>query len=101
MRELVTVAEGEMALMRKRLDGCQGNVRVAMHELARRLADLETHVHHGLEDLVYLAGAAGVPDRVERASQGERFDLHDPHDVHTGIAAMHSAALKKTYTRVM
>jgi len=65
MRELVTLAEVEMAGMRKRLDNCQGHMRLTMHDLARRLETLERCVHTSLGDLVYLAGASGVPDRVE------------------------------------
>merc|ERR1719169_78546 len=68
MRELVTLAEIEMAAMRKRLDNCQGHMRLTMHDLARRLESLERCVHSSLSDLVYLAGAAGVPDRKAKAN---------------------------------
>lgn len=71
MRELVTLAEIEMAAMRRRLDNCQGHMRLTMHDLARRLESLERATHKSLADLVYLAGAAGVPDRTEHESQLE------------------------------
>merc|ERR1712086_956278 len=63
LRELVTCAEVEMAFMRKRLDNCQGHMRLTMHDLARRLESLERCIHTSLQDLVHLAGAAGVPDK--------------------------------------
>jgi len=69
MRELVTLAEIEMAAMRRRLDDCQGHMRLTMHDLARRLEALERATHTSLADLVFLAGAAGVPDKTEHESQ--------------------------------
>jgi len=75
LRELVTCAEVEMAFMRKRLDNCQGHMRLTMHDLARRLESLERCIHTSLQDLVHLAGAAGVPDKTEHQSQLERLDM--------------------------
>lgn len=94
MRELVTLAEIEMAAMRKRLDDCQGHMRFTMHDLTRRLEGLEQHVHGTLSDLVYLAGAAGVPDRTEHQAQLERLDVMKP-------TSRGQVALAHTYKRVM
>lgn len=82
MRELVTLAEIEMAAMRKRLNECQGHMRDKMHDLARRLESLERCVHGSLEDLVFLAGAAGVPDKTERMAQADpAFEATHPYTV--------------------
>jgi hypothetical protein len=93
MRELVTLAEIEMATMRRRLDGCQGHMRLTMHDLARRLEGLEKSVHTSLAELVYIAGAAGVPDRTEHQAQLERLDVSMP-------SSKPQAALADTYKRV-
>jgi len=74
MRELVTLAEVEMAEMRSRMDDCQGRMRFTMHDLVRRLEHLERQVHGSLQSLVWLAGSAGVPDKIERGSEAEMFD---------------------------
>lgn len=94
LRELVTLAEMEMAAMRRRLDNCQGHMRLTMHDLARRLEHLERSTHTSLADLVYLAGAAGISDRTEHEAQLETFDVGS-----TGCAK--TAALNETYRRVM
>jgi len=88
MRELVTLAEVEMAAMRKRLQDCQGHMRNTMHDLVRRLESLEKSVHGSLEDLVYIASAAGIPDKVD----GNHADTH---------AAQSNVGLSKAYRRVM
>jgi hypothetical protein len=74
MRELVTLAEVEMAQMRKRMDDCQSRMRFTMHDLVRRLEHLERSVHGSLQSLVWLAGSAGVPDKIERGSEAEMYD---------------------------
>merc|ERR1719174_3390845 len=57
MRELVVLAEVEMAMMRVRLQDCQGRVRNTMHSLVRRLGSLENAVHGSLRDLAFIASA--------------------------------------------
>merc|ERR1719369_122871 len=58
LRELVTLAEGEMHGMRERVKTCQEFVGENMFELGKRLESLEHVVHHSLEDLVHLANGA-------------------------------------------
>jgi hypothetical protein len=94
LRELVTLAEIEMAAMRRRLDNCQGHMRLTMHDLARRLEHLERATHSSLADLVYLAGAAGISDRTEHEAQMETFE-------NSASGCHKSAALTSTYRRVM
>jgi len=94
LRELVTLAEIEMAAMRRRLDNCQGHMRLTMHDLARRLESLERAAHMSLSDLVFLAGAAGIGDRTEHEAQLEMFDVSTNNCKKT-------AALTNTYRRVM
>lgn len=94
LRELVTLAEVEMAAMRRRLDNCQGHMRLTMHDLVRRLAGVEKLVHNSLGDLVFLAGAAGVADRTEHEAQMEQFDVNR-------AGPQKTLALTQTYRRVM
>jgi len=94
MRELVTLAEIEMAYMRKRLDNCQGHMRLTMHDLARRLETLERGVHTGLQDLVFLAGTAGVPERTEHKASVDQFGT-------SPSACKKTNALSSVYKRTM
>lgn len=94
LRELVTLAEIEMAAMRRRLDNCQGHMRLTMHDLARRLESLERSTHHSLADLVFLAGAGGISDRTEHEAQLEQFDVGTTN-------CRKTLALTSAYKRVM
>merc|ERR1711865_142919 len=94
LRELVTLAEIELAAMRRRLDNCQGHMRLTMHDLARRLEHLERSTHTSLADLVYLAGAAGISDKSEHEAVLETFD-------EDGSGRPKTAAFTETYRRVM
>jgi len=75
LRELVLVAEGDLAAMRTRLSSCQGTAKSVMYELTSRLEVLERMVHSILSDLVVIASAAGVPDCKPATSQQQRAKL--------------------------
>jgi len=94
MRELVTLAEVEMAEMRRRMDDCQGRMRYTMHDLVRRLEHLERQVHGSLQSLVWLTESAGVPDKIERGSESE---MHDPSSSDSAV----NPPLAHAYRRVM
>jgi len=66
LRELVCMAEDDIAAMRDRLDDTQIMAKSTMKNLARRLEALERRIHCVLEELVMIAGPAGIPDKAER-----------------------------------
>jgi hypothetical protein len=95
MRELVALAEVEMAAMRVRLQSCETHMRDTMHDLVRRLEALERSAHGSLRDLVHLASAAGVPDKVEHQNQDELVDAAEKASV------LNNVPLSTAYRRVM
>jgi len=74
LRELVCMAEDDVAVMRDRVEETHGSCKFAMKGLSRRLQSLEVRIHTTLQELSLIAGPAGVPDKAEKKV---RYQKHD------------------------